>query len=251
MYKKRLMVANWKMFGSKKAVGDWLDGFHVLNKEYLDIVVCPPLPYLNQFLKGLHDTKVHLGAQNVASTTNPSRTGEVSAEMIRESGCSWVIIGHSERREFFFETDECVLQKLEHCLDAGLSAIVCVGETFADRNIFREILSRQIQSLGSTLMNSNDKQIVLAYEPVWAIGTGQCADVGTVSDVHLFIRNELVQMQHPCANSIRIIYGGGVTPSNAKDIFALSEVDGALVGSASRKIDDFHSICHSAASSLR
>lgn len=205
-----------------------------------DIVVCVPHPYLAQTQDALKGSEIEWGAQNISSHAQGAYTGEVSAAMLLDFNCQWVLVGHSERRTLFAETDADVLLKTQAALAAGITPVVCVGETETEYSSGQTEISvqRQLQSL-LELPTEQLKQIVVAYEPVWAIGTGKSATPEQAQQVHAYIRDLLAHKQ---AESVRILYGGSVNGSNAKALFAMPDIDGALVGGASLNAVDFLSI---------
>lgn len=205
-----------------------------------DVVVCVPHPYLAQVQSLLSPTALQWGAQNMNAHIEGAFTGEVSASMLQDFACQWVLVGHSERRSIYRETDEEVLAKTRAALNAGLTPVVCVGETEAEQvaGQTEAVILRQLESilkLGSDLLS----RIVVAYEPVWAIGTGKSATPEQAQAVHAYIRSLLIQSD---AAAVRVLYGGSVNAVNAADLFVMPDIDGALVGGASLKAADFLSI---------
>lgn len=212
-----------------------------------EIVLCPSFVDLVTMADALHGSNVKLGAQDVFWETTGAFTGEVCAPMLASVGCSHVIIGHSERRQLFGETDETVNRKLLASLEAGLTAIVCVGELLKEREagLTDDILRRQTQGAFREVSNEKADQIALAYEPVWAIGTGKTATPGIAAEAHRTIRAELETIfGTPIAAQTRILYGGSVKPENAKALMSEEEIDGALVGGASLDPQSFAAIVH-------
>jgi len=213
-----------------------LEGF-----DRADVVICPPFTALAAVGDILRDTAIGLGAQNVYWEPNGAFTGEISVAMLADLGCDRVIVGHSERRTYFHETDENVLRRVEAALAGGLRPIVCVGETLEQREseqtetVLRAQVTDGLRGLGSQLGD-----VVIAYEPVWAIGTGRTASVDQAQAAHVFIRGLIAEMAgEPIARALRIQYGGSVKPSNAAELFALPDVDGGLIGGACLKADSF------------
>jgi triosephosphate isomerase len=209
--------------------------------------VCPPFPYIGLAAARLSGTAIGWGAQDVAAFGNGAYTGEVSAEMLADLGCTWVLVGHSERRTLFGDTDASVAAKAGRALAAGVVPVVCVGETLAEREsgATEAVLARQVDAVCATLRGAGDG-FVLAYEPVWAIGTGLTATPEQAQAAHRFIRGRLLQGGVDAAGRVRILYGGSVKASNADLLFALPDVDGGLIGGASLVVDDFVSICRAA-----
>lgn len=251
--RKPLVVANWKMngdFASNEALYAALrSGLDTSVSSAVDIAICPPFPYLGHSTAWLTDTNIRLGAQNVASTSNGAFTGEVSAAMLADVGCHWVILGHSERRSLYGESDQDVATKLTLALGAQLSAIVCVGETLAENEAGQTeaVLARQLDAVTAIIARAPAVMCVIAYEPVWAIGTGRSATPEQAQTVHRFIRSHLAAKGVSQADEIRILYGGSVKPSNALSLMSMPDIDGALVGGASLIADDFLSICRASA----
>ena len=251
--RRALVVANWKMngdFASNETLFTALrSGLDSSFSKAIDIVVCPPFPYLGHATAWMTDTVIRLGAQNVASTRNGAYTGEVSASMLSDVGCSWVIVGHSERRSLYAETNEAVASKAKAALAAQLSVIICVGETLAENEagLTEQVLASQIEAVIGVVATAPPPMCVIAYEPVWAIGTGRSASPEQAQSVHRFIRGCLLANGVSHASEIRILYGGSVKPSNILALMSMTDVDGALVGGASLIADDFLGICRAAA----
>ncbi len=210
-----------------------------------EVLVCPPFTDLSVVRKVLSGCAIKLGAQNMYWESEGAFTGEVSPLMLKDSGCSYVIIGHSERRQYFQETDETVNRKIKSALKFGLTPIVCVGETLEERekNITFKILERQIREGLAGLSSEESNKMVVAYEPVWAIGTGRTAAPAQAEDVHAFIRKLLKEIAgSDAAMSIRILYGGSVKPDNISDLMACENIDGGLIGGASLNVESFTKI---------
>lgn len=239
----RLVVGNWKMNGSLAANRDLLGGLAAV--PGVEIAVCAPYPYLAQLLE--RPAGVMLGAQDVSEYEAGAYTGEVSAAMLAEFGCRYVIVGHSERRALFGEDDLSVGRKARAALAHDLIPIVCVGETLAERDegSVMAVIGRQLAGVADVLGVAAMARIVVAYEPVWAIGTGRSASVAQVGEVHAAIRCWLVE-QGVAAGTVRILYGGSMKADNASALFAVSDVDGGLVGGASLVAADFMTICRAA-----
>lgn len=215
----------------------------------VDICVCPPSVYIGQVADALSNAPIMLGAQNVSEYRDGAYTGEVSAEMLADTGCEMVIVGHSERRELFAETDEQINAKVKAALEADLSVIVCVGETEQQRKSGRalEVVSRQVRIALSEVASLEN--VIVAYEPIWAIGTGQTATPDQAQEVHAAIRQVLEQIFGKEAAETRLLYGGSVKPGNAAELFAQADIDGGLIGGASLKDDEFLAICTAGANS--
>ncbi len=216
-----------------------------LDFEAVDVVICPPFTALAEVAEVLNESDISLGAQNMHWQDEGAFTGEVSALMLKEAGCRYVIIGHSERRQFFGETNETVNKKINAALKHGLSPIVCVGENLKERenNKTFDVIEDHIKN-GLAGLNPDDiLKIVIAYEPVWAIGTGKTATPAQAQEAHKFIRDLLKKMySEEISSNVRIQYGGSVKPENALELMQQPDVDGALVGGASLKIDSFTAI---------
>jgi triosephosphate isomerase len=240
---KKLIAGNWKMNGTladAKALAIALGA----PSDKVEVCVCPPYVHLGTVAVTL-DPSVKLGGQDCAQTANGAFTGDISAPMLKDLGCSYVILGHSERRQYHGEADKTVAHKASKAHEQGIITIICVGETEAERNagIHNEIVMKQLsESIPAT---ANAQNLVIAYEPVWAIGTGKTATLDDIRDMHAVIRHFL-QEKLDNSNSIRILYGGSVKADNAKEILAVKDVDGALVGGASLKADQFLAIINAA-----
>jgi triosephosphate isomerase len=217
----------------------------------VDIAVCPPAVYLGELGKALHATNIGLGAQNVNSKSEGAYTGEISCSMLKDVGCRYVILGHSERRAIFGETDSMVNEKLHAVLAAGLTPIVCVGETLEQREAGQTQQVVRSQCIGSLAGLTEDQMLktVLAYEPVWAIGTGKTASPAQAEEVHKDIRSLLeTQFSVGTAQRVIVLYGGSVKADNAQELLSEPNIDGALVGGASLKQDSFEGIIKAATS---
>jgi len=249
--RKKLVVGNWKMNGNltrNASLLAELGGCDMSGR--VEVVVCPPYPYLFQVQSALAVRGLAVGAQNLSSFSDGAYTGEVSASMLVDLGCSWVIVGHSERRGGLGDTNEIVADKVRAALAAGLKPILCVGETSLQREAGEaEVIVRsQLESVMSSLGPEGGRRLVVAYEPVWAIGTGKTATPDEAEAMHIFIRSCLEQCGMP-AHLIRVLYGGSVTALNAAALFGMPNIDGALVGGASLVAKNFSSICAAAAES--
>jgi len=240
------IAGNWKM---NKTVDEAVEFASLLRDtvadvEGVDIAVCPPFPALGAVAGALKGSNIRVGAQNLHWEEKGAFTGEVSADMILSAGCTYVIIGHSERRQYFGETDETVNKKVKKALEKGLVPIVCVGETIEQRKAGEaERTVRDQLEGGLKDLSVEGEKLVVAYEPVWAIGTGETATPETAQQMHAFIREVLAGLLPAGeAEKVRIQYGGSVKPGNVKDIMAQPDVDGALVGGASLAVDSFTAI---------
>lgn len=248
--RQRLAVGNWKMHGSLPENRGLFDAVvaGAAGLQQAACAVCVPFPYLAQAQLALAGSKVAWGAQNVSQHPKGAFTGEVSAAMLREFGCRYVLVGHSERRQLFGEDDAAVAAKAKAALAAGLTPIVCVGETLAERegNTTEQVVGRQVAAAADALGADGLGASVLAYEPVWAIGTGKTATPEQAQAVHAFIRGLLAVRDRQVAGSLRILYGGSVKASNAAELFAKADVDGGLIGGASLVAQEFIAICKAA-----
>jgi triosephosphate isomerase (TIM) len=238
MARVRLVAGNWKMHGSRASIAALLDAL-VEGNPTLACAVCVPFPYLTQVAERLRGTRIAWGAQNVSEHAQGAYTGEVSAAMLAEFGCRYVIVGHSERRQLYCETDAQEAAKFAAVRSAGMTPILCVGETLAQREAGETEAVVQRQVLAVMERNSLENA-VLAYEPVWAIGTGRNASPEQAQAVHAFLRRRV-------GTETPILYGGSVKPQNAAEIFAMPDVDGGLIGGASLVAKDFLDIVKAAA----
>jgi triosephosphate isomerase (TIM) len=214
-----------------------------------DVVVCPPFVYLYELARLLRDAPLGLGAQDVCAEASGAFTGEVSASMLKDVGCAYAIVGHSERRQLYREDDALVARKFVAAQAAGLVPILCVGETLEERerDATREVIARQLDAVLGLAGEAALARAVVAYEPVWAIGTGKTASPEQAQDVHAFIRERIAARDARIAAALRVVYGGSVKAANAAELFAMPDVDGGLVGGASLKSDEFLRICAAAA----
>jgi triosephosphate isomerase (TIM) len=242
-----VIAGNWKLFktiAEATAVVNELKPLVAVTKD-VEIVVAPVFTALSRVADALAGSNVHLAAQDSYWEEEGAFTGEVSPKLLKNAGCSHVIVGHSERRQFFGETDETVNKKVKAVISAGLKAIVCVGESLAEREADKTfaVIENQIKNGLTGLYDKSLKQVIIAYEPVWAIGTGKTASDAQAQEVHAFIRGLVAKFfGQPAADAIRILYGGSVKPDNVKGLMAQSDIDGALVGGASLKADSFSAI---------
>jgi triosephosphate isomerase len=240
-----LVAGNWKMHGLKAALGEIAGiraGVDKGEAGSAEVAVCPPTTLLAHAASALAGGPVALGAQDCHDRASGAYTGDVSAEMLKDAGCAYVIVGHSERRAGHAETDEGVKAKAEAALRAGLTAIVCVGETRAERDAGEALAVASAQVRGSLPSGATPDNLVIAYEPVWAIGTGLTPTPADVAEMHQAIRTLLGELLGDAGARVRILYGGSVKPANARELLGLDNVDGALVGGASLKAADFLAI---------
>ncbi len=242
---KALVAGNWKMNGlkaSKKEVAGLARRLAKGKRPACDVLVCPPATLIALFREEARGTKIAIGAQDCHAESSGTHTGDIGAEMLKDAGAAYVIVGHSERRADHGETDAAVRAKAEAAHRAGLVAIVCVGETDAQRDAGQTLKVVEGQLLGSLPGASTAKTTVVAYEPVWAIGTGRTPTADDVARVHAAIRAALSRRFGAEGAAMRILYGGSVKPSNAAELMAVPNVNGALVGGASLKAEDFYGI---------
>jgi triosephosphate isomerase (TIM) len=250
--RRKLIAGNWKMNTDRASAQALAGGVVKRAGEFasLDLLVCPPAVYLVSVAEALADSSVALGAQNMYHEPNGAFTGEISAAMLLDAGCRYVILGHSERRHILGETDEEVNAKTLAAIAAGLTPIVCVGEQLDERESGETavVVRRQFDASLADVPAEKIAQVVIAYEPVWAIGTGKVATPEQAAEVHAELRNLLIQRYNDAAAAkVRILYGGSVKPSNAGELLSQPNIDGALVGGASLKVDDFLGIAAGAA----
>ncbi|NIA67333.1 triose-phosphate isomerase [Pelagibius litoralis] len=245
---KPLIAGNWKMNGllaDATALAEDLKARAAAGGLACELLVCPPYPHIGPVADILSESGVQVGGQDCHNAGSGAHTGDISGAMLRDMGCSHVILGHSERRADHGENDAVVRAKAEAALAAGLIPIVCVGETAAERSAGQAlaVIARQVK--GSVPVGMAAERLVVAYEPVWAIGTGQTATPGDVAEAHTEIRRVLVGLVGEGAEQVRILYGGSVKPANARELMAQHNVGGALVGGASLKAEDFWAIATS------
>jgi triosephosphate isomerase (TIM) len=245
--RRKMVVGNWKMNGSiaknKALLETVITGVH--NLHHGDFVVCVPYPYLAQAQALAEGTNVAWGAQNLSAMEDGALTGAVSASMLRDYGCTHVIVGHSERRLLSHETDDTAAARFHAALRAGLTPIFCMGETKEEREAdwTDYVVGRQLDSILRRYGPEDVSKSVLAYEPLWAVGTDNPATPEQAQEVHTFIRRRIARCDKKIAKSVRILYGGSLTPSNAKALFDMPDIDGGLVGRCSLDAKAFVSIC--------
>ena len=242
--RRPLIAGNWKMNLSRSEAAALAEAVAKQADQYpaVDIAVCPPFVYLEVVSRAIAGSRVALGAQNLYPEPSGAFTGEISPLMLCDLGCRYVILGHSERRQWLGETDGFINKKVHAALKAGLQPIVCLGEQLAEREagLTLEVIRRQFEGSLASLTAEQMLQTVIAYEPVWAIGTGRVATPHQAEEVHLELRKLIAQRYNPeIAQQVVIQYGGSVKPDNAQELFAQPDIDGALVGGASLKADQF------------
>jgi triosephosphate isomerase len=251
--RKKMVAGNWKMHASRSDAESLLQSIKEGNPSTsLDVVVIPPFVHLPLAEKILQTTPIAWGAQNLYIGDSGAFTGEISGPMLADYGCQYVLVGHSERRMLFHEDETLVAAKCKAALHAGLTPILCVGETREERekNKTEEVIKTQLDAVFKTINSDELKRLVIAYEPVWAIGTGLTATPAEAEVVHAFIRNEIAKYGLEVADSMRILYGGSVKADNARGLFAMPDIDGGLIGGASLKADNFLAICQAALTDL-
>ena len=254
---RRILVAgNWKLNGSLKMTDELIsgvtEGLNDLGESSLgfDVLVCPPSPYLSAAQASTKSTPIQLGAQNVSDQTDGAFTGEIALAMLAEFGCNYVLLGHSERRELFAESDAQIASKFEACVksDTQIIPVLCIGETLEQRQsgVTESVIASQIDAVLNDSGIASFAKAVIAYEPVWAIGTGETASPEQAQQVHKFIRNKLADLDAEIANKVQILYGGSMKPSNAEELLAQPDIDGGLIGGAALKVESFVGICQAA-----
>lgn len=244
--RKPLVAGNWKMNGSRESVKALLDGIKAGVGEVTaaDMAVCAPYVFLADVQQQLDGSAIGWGAQNLSTEAAGAFTGEISADMIKDFGCQYVIVGHSERRALYGESDEVVAHKYEVARNAGLVALLCVGETLEEREsgVTEQVVSRQLDAVIDRVGIAALSDGVIAYEPVWAIGTGKTASPEQAQEVHAFIRQKLAGLDAGVADKTRILYGGSMNAGNAAELIGQADIDGGLIGGASLKAEDFLAI---------
>jgi len=242
-----LVAGNWKMNGSRDSVKTLVTGINagMADISGVSVVVCAPYVFLADVQALLEGSAVELGAEDCATETSGAYTGEVAAAMLPEFGCSFVIVGHSERRSLYGESDEVVAAKYAKVQEAGMTPILCIGELLDEREqgITEQVVARQLDAVINASGVASLANAVIAYEPVWAIGTGLTASPEQAQQVHAFIRSRVAGHDAEVAAGVRILYGGSMKPSNAAELIGQADVDGGLIGGASLVADDFLGIC--------
>ncbi|BBB23380.1 triosephosphate isomerase [Abyssogena phaseoliformis symbiont OG214] len=241
-----IIAGNWKMNASKEATNTLVMGIlSGMADVKSKVIVCVPSPYMSQVEALAVHSQLNLGAQNLNINASGAFTGEISADMIKDFGAQYVIVGHSERRSLYGETDEIVAQKVQVTLDNNLTPLFCIGELLEDRESgnTQVVVSKQIQAVIDQVGIDAFKNIIVAYEPVWAIGTGVTATPQQAQDTHAFIRSMLAKHDADIAQTTPILYGGSMNPSNAAELLNCEDIDGGLIGGASLKAQDFLQIC--------
>jgi triosephosphate isomerase len=244
--RQTIVAGNWKMNASKETVNTLvmgiLDGLPDVKSK---VIVCVPFPYFSQVEALVTHSQLNLGAQDLNVNASGAFTGEISANMIKDFGAEYVVVGHSERRSLYGETNEIVAEKVQVALDNGLTPLFCIGELLEDRESGNTeiVVAKQIKAVVDRVGIEAFKNIIVAYEPVWAIGTGITATPQQAQDTHAYIRTLLAENDADIAQATPILYGGSMNPVNANELIACEDIDGGLIGGASLKADDFLSIC--------
>ncbi len=243
--RRTLVAGNWKMNGSRASIDQLLAGLKSADLGVVETLVCPPSIYLQQVAEQLCETAIGWGGQNLCAEPKGAFTGEISAAMLADFGCTYALVGHSERRALYGETDACVAAKFRAAQQSGLVPVLCVGETLAEREA-EQTLTVIERQLAAVLDLAPEGDFVVAYEPVWAIGTGLSATPEQAQVVHAALRAQLAVSSAELAEKTRILYGGSVNAANAAELFAQPDIDGGLVGGASLQADQFVAICRAA-----
>jgi len=253
MTRRAIVAANWKMNGGLALVDTMVSGLsNVELQNNVNVVICPSSLYLSEFVAKAKasnlNTAINIGAQNVSEHESGAFTGEISTQMLQELSVKFVIIGHSERRSYYHETSTQVAHKVDAALKAGLTPILCIGESEAERATEQTetVLASQLQPVIDAVGIEKFIDVVIAYEPVWAIGTGKTASSEMAQETHQFIRQFLAQADENIANKVPLLYGGSVNASNCEELFAQTDIDGGLIGGASLQVEQFKVICSAA-----
>jgi triosephosphate isomerase len=248
--RKRLVAGNWKMNGSLESVRSLLEGIKqgIGDVKRAEVAVCPPFIYIPEVEKLLSGSDIAWGGQDLSTESSGAFTGEVAASMLNDFGCRYVIVGHSERRTYHAESDQLVAKKFAVARAAGLTPILCIGETLEEREAgtTNDVVARQLDAVMELEGVEALADGVIAYEPVWAIGTGKTATPDQAQEVHAFIRARVAGRSASVAEGIRILYGGSMKPDNAAELIGKPDIDGGLIGGASLKAGDFLGICTAA-----
>jgi triosephosphate isomerase len=241
------VAGNWKMNGSRESVKELISGVVEGAKSLsgVEVAVCPPSIFIADVVAATDGSNVEVGSQNTCTELKGAFTGETSIDMVKDFGCKYAIVGHSERRTLYGETDEIVAEKVSVVKKAGVTPIFCIGETLEEREqgITEEVCARQIDAVFAAEGDNAFDGVVIAYEPVWAIGTGKTATPEQAQAVHAFIRSHLARRNADIAEKVQILYGGSMNPGNANELINQPDIDGGLIGGASLKADDFLAVC--------
>ena len=246
--RRKIVAGNWKLHGTRDFATNLVSEIAKSPVQGVDLVVLPPLPYLGDLIEDFEGTPLAFGAQDVSSNEQGAYTGEVSASMLVDVGARYGLVGHSERRQYHGESSELVALKFQAAVKAGLQPILCLGEGLDDREAGRveAVIAAQLQPVLEQVGVEAFANAVIAYEPVWAIGTGRTATAGQAQAVHAYIRSLIAAHDATIADSLPILYGGSVKPGNAAELFGQADVDGGLIGGASLVSADFLAIAHAA-----
>lgn len=247
--RRKLVAGNWKMHGSLASSAELALAVSqgVANFSQIDVLICPVSAHLNSVAASVGKT-LKLGAQNAHPNDSGAFTGELSMAMLADLGCEFVLVGHSERRQLFSETNAVVADKVEAALQAGVTPILCIGETLEEREAgqLESVIHAQIGEVLARIGIDAFAKLVIAYEPVWAIGTGKTASPEQAQEVHAMIRSRIADESQAIAEGVQILYGGSVKPDNAADLFSQADIDGGLIGGAALDADSFTAICQAA-----
>lgn len=246
--RRSLVVGNWKMNGTRSSAQLLAQGIvDGLGQDIADIAICVPYVFLNEISQVVQNTRLALGAQNVADKPSGAFTGEISAAMLKEYGCKYALVGHSERRTYYGDTDQSIAARFCQAQEQGVIPVLCIGETLEEREQEKtfEVITTQLDAVLAKAGVAAFSNAVIAYEPVWAIGTGRTATDEQAQEVHKFIRQYLAGKDQVVAEKIQILYGGSAKPENAKGLFAMPDIDGGLIGGASLDAESFLKIYHS------
>ena len=245
--RRKIVAGNWKMNGNRQIAKDLAEGVSTIADSLIgsvEVVIAPPYLLMADAVNHI-SSSVKVASQNISNHENGAFTGEISADMLVDFGCSFSIVGHSERRAMFGDTDDVVAAKVATCIEKNIQPIVCVGETLEERESDQtlDIIGAQLTHALNGLDAEQLENVVIAYEPVWAIGTGKTATPEQAQAVHAFIRGEIAKIDEAVSHKTPIIYGGSVNAKNAKSLFAMGDIDGGRIGGASLKLEDFEAIC--------
>ena len=248
--RRTLIAGNWKMNGSLESINELITGIKagLADVTNADMAVCPPAIYLMRVRGLIDDANIGLGSQNVCDQAAGAYTGELAPSMLKEAGCQYAIIGHSERRSLYGESDELIAKRFAMAVESGITPILCIGETLEEREngVTEDVVSRQLDAVIDTQGVEALGKCVIAYEPVWAIGTGKTASPEQAQAVHAFIRGKISALNADVANKVQILYGGSMNAGNAAELLSQPDIDGGLIGGASLKAEDFLAIGKSA-----
>lgn len=248
--RRTLIAGNWKMNGSLQSITELMNGIKagLADVTNADMVVCPPAVYLLRVSGLIDNDNIGLGSQNICDQASGAYTGELAPSMLKEAGCQYAIIGHSERRSLYGEPDDLIAKRFAMAVESEITPILCIGETLEEREsgVTEEVVSRQLDAVIDTQGVEALAKCVIAYEPVWAIGTGKTATPEQAQAVHAFIRNKLASLNADVAEKVQILYGGSMNAANAQELLSQSDIDGGLIGGASLKAEDFLAIGKSA-----